>query len=95
VRKYQLNDDTQRTSRSRVPTPDCNIALNWGVKGNGSFTGELSAIFPASDLTASKVSAADAQEILRLRYYFEIFIGDASRAGRAHANLRSDDRLPE
>jgi hypothetical protein len=38
VRKYQDRLETHRTSRSRVPTPDCSIALNCGVRGKGSFT---------------------------------------------------------
>ena len=37
-KKYQDKDDTQRTSRSRVATPDWSIDLKRMVRGNGSFT---------------------------------------------------------
>ena len=40
-RKYHDKDDTHRTSRSLVATPDCNIDLNRIVNGKGSFTEEV------------------------------------------------------
>lgn len=38
LRKYQESEDTHRTSRSRVATPDWSIDLNRRVRGKGSFT---------------------------------------------------------
>ena len=41
LRKYQERLDTQRTSRSRVMTPDWSIDLNRMVSGKGNFTAKL------------------------------------------------------
>lgn len=38
LRKYQDIDETQRTSKSGLLTPDCNICLNRIVNGIGNFT---------------------------------------------------------
>lgn len=38
LRKYQERLETQRTSRSRVATPDWSMDLNRNVNGKGSFT---------------------------------------------------------
>ena len=38
LRKYQDRDDTHRTSKSRVATPDWSIDLKRMVSGKGSFT---------------------------------------------------------
>ena len=38
LRKYHDSEDTHRTSRSRVATPDWSIDLKRRVRGKGSFT---------------------------------------------------------
>lgn len=41
LRKYHDKDETHRTSRSRVATPDCSIDLKRMVRGKGSFTVQM------------------------------------------------------
>ena len=54
LRKYHESEDTHRTSRSLVATPDWSIDLKRRVRGKGSFTVETGVVSPASILKYTK-----------------------------------------